>query len=99
MRKCKQPAATFLVFELLVNRTAQGEFTSTSEITEMTGVSKANVVSALWTLQHYFTAVEAVQAAGELHWFATPDTDKRTRQVKERSLEVQPRRRKIRRQP
>lgn len=97
--KLKQPAATYLVFEYLLKRTAIGEFSTVDDIHKATGVSKGNVASALWALQNYFSAVEAVKASGELHWLATPESDKRIRQIKERAPETAPRKRKQRRQP
>jgi hypothetical protein len=92
----KQPAATYLVFEFLVARTKVGEFSTVEEIASATGVTRANVLSALWALQHYFSAVEAVRAVGTLHWIATPETDKRTKTLKERTPETKPRRVKMR---
>lgn len=60
MRKLKQPPATFLVWEFLCVRTEAGEFSTVDQIAQATGVKRHNVLSALWTLQHYFTAAQAV---------------------------------------
>lgn len=91
--KRKEPTATGEVTRAL---TAKDDFMSLDELVAVTGKSRKQVMSALWTLQHYFRAVECVRQGNELWWFVTPQTDTRMVTYDERTPESKPRRRKPR---
>ncbi len=71
------------VFEALK---AQDDFVTVSQIMIATSLGRPAVIRALWWLQKS-RAAESVESSGDIHWFATPETDTRTHTIDERKKE------------
>lgn len=78
---------TKLVFDFLVN---QDDFVHQSEITEATGLSSRQLRQTLPWLRKC-KAIDSVESAGRLYWFATPELDTRLFSVDEHRREDEPR--------
>jgi len=85
-----EPSCTSKVMSVLKQ---YDDFLDVSSITVLTGLKKQNVLSSLWWLQK-IKAVESVNSGGVPFWFATPDTDMRSRTIDERKKEDEPRKAK-----
>lgn len=88
MKKQKEPTSTALVYETLVKA---DDFMTVRQLMAVNDLSNNRVTAALYLLRKYKAADFVVEDGARLFWFATPDTDQRTRTVKERTPEVKPR--------
>lgn len=91
MTKPKNPKPTWvcLVFNALV---AADDFVPLGQLIAMTKGHQNQITAALHHLQEH-KAVEAVVGANKrLYWFATPESDTRSKRVDERTPEDRPRR-------
>lgn len=94
MRRLKQPTATSIVFEALVRA---DDFRTGLQLQAETGLNSNRVSAALYHLKKY-KAAEFIEGEGNLWWFATPETDTRSRTIEEKAPELKPRKpRKTRR--
>jgi hypothetical protein len=91
----KQTTTTALVTEALARA---DDFRTARQLADATGRSLNQVHSALWVLKHYYSAVECIEAADGLWWFATAADDKRSKHLDERTPESKPRRAKRRKE-
>ena len=81
-RNAPRPTWTALVFDALC---AAGDFLSEGQLRAATGASVNQLSAALWALHHTYCAVDCAEGpGGERHWFATPETARRTRRTDER---------------
>jgi DNA-binding transcriptional regulator GbsR (MarR family) len=85
-----QPSDTSRVTEAL---TITDDFMTATQIATATGLARNAVTRSLWWLQKA-RAVEAIESAGDVHWFVTPDTDTRHHTLDERKKEDEPRKAK-----
>jgi len=87
MKRFKQPTSTSIVFAALIRA---NDFRTGKQLQTETGLSSNRVSAALYSLMKY-KAAEFIEAEGSLWWFATPDTDTRSRTVDEKAPELKPR--------
>lgn len=93
-KKMKQPTATTLVLEALIRA---DDFRTSRQLQAELQLDTNHVSAALCHLAKH-KAVEFVEADSSLWWFATPETDTRSRVVDERAPEDRPRKpRRLRR--
>lgn len=94
----KEPTTVSLVYAVLFN---SGDFRTAQQLVEETRQSPNRVSAALFSLFHYkAVAAMPVPVPGfsrpALYWYATPDTDTRSRTVEMRAPEKKGRARKPR---
>lgn len=95
-RKDPKPTWVGLVWGVLLEA---NDFVASTELQKKTGGSQNQTNAALHHLQQHKAAEAVVGANGRLFWFATPESDTRTKQVEQRTPEDRPRRaRRSRRQ-
>lgn len=82
-----EPSFTSIVLAALV---AADDFVSATDLATLTGLTTGNCRTALTYLRDVH-AVDSVDSAGRLYWFATPDADQRTRAIDARKREDEPR--------
>lgn len=78
-----KPTWTGLTYQALLTA---DDFMSLQQLLEVTKASVNQLTAALHSLKTY-QAVDSVESGGRLYWFATPLTDKRSRQLEERRPE------------
>lgn len=78
-----KPTWTWLTYQALL---AADDFMSLQQLLEVTKASVNQLTAALHSLKMY-RAVDSVESGGRLYWFATPLTDRRSRQLEERRTE------------
>lgn len=88
MRKLKEPTSTSIVEETL--RTLD-DFVTAPQLRDLTGLDTCHLSASLCHLRKY-SAADCIDADGQLYWYATPDTDVRTKVLLERTPESKPRR-------
>ena len=81
--KRKEPTCTSVVLEYLVKL---NDFATRQDIAKQTGFTDNQVSAALSHLNNR-KAVDFAYSNHVIHWFATPETDNRTKQVRERTPE------------
>lgn len=90
-RKQPEPTHTHKVFDALCRM--RDEFLTMRDLVILTGSNMNQVSAALHNLRQYHAADVVVQ--GRIgHWFATPDSDLRTRPVEQRTPEDMPRKKR-----
>lgn len=87
MRKHKETTSTSIVFAKLV---AAMDFMTVRQLVDSTGVSCNRVTAALCNLRNY-KAADFIADANGTWWYATPESDTRTKTVEERVPETKPR--------
>lgn len=85
--RIKVPTCTTLVLEAL--RRAD-DFMTLAMIRESTGLDTCHASASLHHLRKH-KAIECMESDGQLWWYATPDTDDRSRSLDERTPENKPR--------
>ena len=88
MRKNQEPTCVSLVSAELEGA---DDFRSAKQLIENTRLTKNRVAAALHHLKIHKAADFVVNADGTTWWFATPETDDRSRIVESREPEVKPR--------
>lgn len=84
----RMTTTTTLVLEALVRA---DDFMSMSQLVNATGRSTNRVTAALHHLKVH-KAIQAMEAGGQLYWYATQADDDRHRVVEEKREELKPRR-------
>ncbi len=90
MPRLKKATCTFLVAEAL--RRAD-DFRTAKQLQAETGCNTNQVSAALISMKAY-KAVDVMACGGVLFWYATPDTDARSRVQEERTPETEPRKKR-----
>jgi hypothetical protein len=79
------PTATSRIYQALLDRPE--DFMSVRQLMAATGCTYNQTTAALFQLRRYQAADVVIEASGSGWWFATPDTDLRSRTVDERRVE------------
>lgn len=87
----KEPTNTTLVLNYLIE---SNDYITAREVMQQLRLSSNRTTAALHHLYKY-RAVDFIEVKGRLWWFATPQTDARSRRVDLRRLEEKPRTRRI----
>lgn len=88
IRKLKQTTSTTIVEGYL---TKANDYVTAAQVRAHTHLDANHVSAALYHLKK-FRAAECFESGGTLWWFATPQTDTRTKTITERTPESKPRR-------
>lgn len=88
MRKLKQRTSTSIVAEYLAR---VDDYVTLAQVKRDTRLDTNHASAALYHLKK-FRAAECFESGGVLWWFATPQTDTRTKTLAERTPEARPRR-------
>lgn len=86
-RKRTETCCTHIVEQAL---RASDDFVTGQDLIERTGLSYNRVTASLHHLRKY-RAADCLDSGGRLFWYATPDSDTRSRKVEERTPESKPR--------
>ena len=95
MKRGKEPCWTKLVLDAL---RGCDDFLSYAMLRKITGASPTQVSAACHHLRKRHAVDCVIEVDGVAWWYATPDDDDRSRVVTERAPEVNPRKRRTRKQ-
>ena len=96
MKHSQEPSCVSLVFGVLVG---SDDFKTVQQLKDETRCNMNQVLAALCHLKMH-KAVEMITSGHDTFWFATPDSDNRTKTLETRKIEDKPRKkRRVRKTP